>query len=100
MLDPFMRRRMDPALNRCPIVLAGRGISANGLTLAGFAIGMLVVPLLAGEHYWLALCAIALNRILDGLDGAVARRTKVTDFGGYLDIVCDLLFYAACVVGF
>ena len=30
----------------------------------------------------------------DGLDGAVARRLGPTDRGGFLDIVCDFLFYS------
>ena len=38
--------------------------------------------------------------LLDGLDGAVARATKLTDFGGYLDIVADYVFYVAVPLGF
>jgi phosphatidylglycerophosphate synthase len=30
----------------------------------------------------------------------VARRTGLSDFGGYLDIVCDFVFYAAVPLGF
>ena len=30
---------------------------------------------------------IILNRVADGLDGAVARSTGQTDFGGYLDLL-------------
>jgi len=47
-----------------------------------------------------ALAAILLNRLADGVDGAVARRTHLTDLGGYLDIVCDFVFYAAAPLGF
>ncbi|MEL7274379.1 MAG: hypothetical protein AAGK33_13200, partial [Pseudomonadota bacterium] len=36
----------------------------------------------------------------DGLDGAVARATRKTDFGGYLDITCDFLFYGAIPLAF
>jgi phosphatidylglycerophosphate synthase len=46
------------------------------------------------------LTLILLNRLADGLDGAVARRTRLTDFGGYLDILCDFIFYAAVAFGF
>uniref|UniRef100_A4WSH7 CDP-alcohol phosphatidyltransferase n=1 Tax=Cereibacter sphaeroides (strain ATCC 17025 / ATH 2.4.3) TaxID=349102 RepID=A4WSH7_CERS5 len=46
-----------------------------------------ILPLLAG-------------RIADGLDGAIARATRRTDFGGYLDITCDFLFYAAFPLAF
>ena len=41
-----------------------------------------------------------LNRFADGLDGAVARRTVATDRGGFLDIVCDFLIYAAMPLAF
>jgi len=41
-----------------------------------------------------------INRLCDGLDGVVARITdKQTDFGGYLDIVCDFIVYAAIPIG-
>src|SRR5262245_54459475 len=100
MLDPFMRKLIDPQLGYLAAHVETWGVGANSLTLSGLVIGLAAVPLLAGEHYALALVAILTNRFLDGLDGAVARRTGITDFGGYLDIVCDMLFYAGCVVGF
>ena len=68
--------------------------------MAGFAIGMLAVPLLAFGLYGAALVVILANRVLDGVDGAVARERGVTDFGGYLDAVCDFIFYSAVVFGF
>ena len=34
------------------------------------------------------------------LDGAVARQTRPTDFGGYLDIVFDFLFYGSIPLAF
>ena len=43
---------------------------------------------------------IIFNRFLDGLDGAVARQEGITDFGGFLDIVCDFIFYAGIVFAF
>ena len=36
----------------------------------------------------------------DALDGAVARQTRVTDAGGFLDIALDFLFYAAMPLAF
>jgi phosphatidylglycerophosphate synthase len=46
------------------------------------------------------LALILLNRLLDGLDGAVARATRLSDFGGYLDIVSDFVFYVSIPLGF
>jgi phosphatidylglycerophosphate synthase len=100
MLDPWLRRLVDPPLDRAGTWLAARGVSANSTTIIGLGVGLLSLPLLAQEHYWLALGVIVLNRLLDGLDGAIARRRGPTAFGGYLDIVCDMLFYAAVPLGF
>ncbi len=100
MLDPLLRRLVDPPLNCAGVWLADRGLTANQATLAGFAVGLLAVPLLAYGNYSAALIVILLNRLLDGLDGVIARRTRPTAFGGYLDIVCDMAFYAAVPLGF
>lgn len=41
-----------------------------------------------------------LNRLLDGLDGLVAREHgRATAFGGYLDIMADFAVYAAVPIG-
>jgi len=100
MLDPLLRRIVDPPLFQAGRWLAARGVRANAATVTGLAVGLLAVPLLAHQHYFLALLAILANRLFDGLDGAIARHQGATAFGGYLDIVCDMLFYAAVPVGF
>ena len=100
MLDPILRRWMNPSLDRAGAWLAQRDVSANATSLIGLAIGLLAVPLLAYGRYEAALGVILFNRLLDGLDGAIARRRGITAFGGYLDIVCDMAFYAAIPVGF
>ena len=76
------------------------GFTADQITIAGFIIGMSVIPLLAMQLYLPALLAILLNRLFDGLDGTVARMTKTTDRGAFLDIVLDFLFYSAVPLGF
>lgn len=101
MLDPFLRRWIDPPLDRAGAWLAGQGITANFVSMTGLAIGLSAVPFLAFGHYGAALLVILLNRLFDGLDGAVARHgPRLTPFGGYLDIVCDMVFYAAVPLGF
>jgi phosphatidylglycerophosphate synthase len=99
MLDAAMRRIIDPPLDRIGRRLAAARVSANAVTVIGFAVGLLAIPLLAVEWYGLALVAILVNRLADGLDGAVARHTALTDFGGYLDIVCDFIVYAGVAFG-
>jgi phosphatidylglycerophosphate synthase len=100
MFDARLRRLIDPPLDRAGCWLASLGAGANAMTLGGFAVGLLAVPLIAAEHYALGLAAILLNRLADGLDGAIARQRGTTDLGGFLDIVCDFLLYAAVPFAF
>ena len=100
MLDPILRRWIDPPLNQAGAWLARRDMSANAVSLAGLAIGLTTVPLLAWGRYDAALLAILVNRLIDGLDGPIARHKGTTPFGGYLDIMCDMGFYAAVPLGF
>lgn len=91
---------IDPPLGRAGNWLAAHDISANQLTVLGFLVGLGCLPLLATEAYGWALACCLANRLIDGLDGAVARVRGPTDFGGYADIVADMLFYAVVVLGF
>ena len=100
MFDARLRRLIDPPLDAAGRRLAGWGVSANAATLGGFVIGLAALPLLAAGQFGAALIAILLNRLADGLDGAIARSQGPTDLGGYLDILCDFLFYGAVVFGF
>jgi phosphatidylglycerophosphate synthase len=93
-LDARIRRWIDPPLDRVGTALARCGLGANAVTVVGFLLGVAVWAALAATAYPLALALILANRLADGLDGAVARRTGATDLGGYLDIVLDFLFYA------
>ncbi len=100
MFDAALRNIIDPPLNAMGTRIAAVGVSANAVTVFGFLLGLSAVPLIAIEQYGAALVLILLNRLFDGLDGAVARHSLLTDFGGYLDIVCDFIFYSAIVFGF
>lgn len=74
MLDRHLHPRLKPLLHQCARMIDKPGISPDGLTLFGFAIGVLALPFLALGWYSAALVAIVLNRLFDGLDGALARR--------------------------
>lgn len=100
MFDAALRPLIDPPLARLADRCIGKGFTANAVTLTGFAVGMLAVPALAAEWYIVALLLILANRVADGVDGAIARRLGATEFGGYLDILCDFIFYAAVPLGF
>lgn len=78
----------------------GRVLSANALSLLAFAAGIGAAVLASRAAYLPALALWILNRILDGLDGSVARATGAqSDFGGYFDIVLDFVVYAAIPLG-
>ncbi|HAS1784772.1 MULTISPECIES: CDP-alcohol phosphatidyltransferase family protein [Enterobacter cloacae complex] len=100
MLDKHLHPRLKPGLNQLAAALDKPFITPDGLTLVGFAAGALALPFLALGWYPAALVAIVLNRLLDGLDGALARRRGLTDAGGFLDIALDFLFYALVPFGF
>ncbi len=100
MLDARIRPYIDRPLALAAERLVARKVSANTVTLAGFCVGLAAVPAIAAGAYPLALTLILINRLSDGLDGAVARLTGKTDLGGYLDIVCDFIFYSAIIFGF
>jgi phosphatidylglycerophosphate synthase len=100
MLDGFMRKIIDPPLNVVGGVLGRRSIGADHVTFFGLAIGLAAAGAIVWKYYTLALVLVLISRIADGLDGAVARATQKTDFGGYLDIVADFVFYGAIPFAF
>lgn len=100
MLDARLRPLIDPPLNAMGRGIARIGVSANGVTLLGLLLGLAAGGAIAHQAYGWGLGLLLANRLLDGLDGAVARASKMTDFGGYLDILADFVFYVAVPVGF
>lgn len=100
MLDGWARRRIDPMLDAMGGALARAGVSANAVTLAAFAVGMIAAAAIACGWFLSGLALLLASRLGDGLDGAVARVNGKTDLGGYLDIVLDFAFYGAIPLGF
>jgi len=100
MLDAKLRPLIDPPLNAIARALAGAGVTANALTFSGLALGLAGAAAIALGHIGWGLALIIANRLLDGLDGAVARVRGPSDLGGYFDIVADFAFYVSVPVGF
>lgn len=100
MLDARLRPLIDPPLNAAGRALARWGITANGLTFAGLALGLGGAVAIAWGHIGWGLALIVANRLCDGLDGAVARVRGPSDLGGYFDIVADFAFYVAIPTAF
>ena len=100
MFDRQAQTLLHPALNAAARGLVRAGISADTLTWLGFAIGMAAAVAIALQAWWWGLVLLLASRLLDGLDGSVARLTQPTDAGGFLDIALDFLFYAAIPLAF
>ena len=100
MFDARIRPLIDPVLNAQGRRLARLGVTADVVTLTGLALGLVAAIVIAmGAPGW-ALVPLLASRLADGLDGAVARASQTTDFGGYLDITSDFLFYGAIPLAF
>ena len=95
-LRPLVDRMLDPAGR----FLARAGITANMVTLAGFACGIGAAAAVVLGWSMVAVALLLLNRLCDGLDGAVARACGGTDLGGFLDITMDFIIYSAIPVAF
>jgi phosphatidylglycerophosphate synthase len=95
-LLPLQRRLLRPMA----LGLVTFGVRADQVTITGFLVGIVALPLLASEQYIWALVFILLNRLLDGIDGELARLTITTDRGAFLDIALDFVFYALIPLGF
>jgi phosphatidylglycerophosphate synthase len=100
LLDARLRPLIDPPLNRMGRRLAALGITANQITALGILVGLAAAAAILIGQFAAAIALILAGRLLDGLDGAVARATRKTPFGGYLDIVGDFLFYISIPLAF
>jgi phosphatidylglycerophosphate synthase len=100
MFDSTLRPLIDPPLARLGRALAARGISADAMTVFGCGLGLAAAIAITVGAFGLALALFVAGRVVDGLDGAIARATAKTDRGGYLDIVLDFAVYAAIPLAF
>lgn len=100
MLDRAATALIKPLVTKLARALRRAGLNANQVTIAGFLIGLIAAFLIANEAYMTGAIAIFASRICDAVDGALARLTRVTDRGGFLDIALDFLFYASIPLAF
>ncbi|WP_165063214.1 CDP-alcohol phosphatidyltransferase family protein [Marisediminicola senii] len=111
MLDSRARRLLAAPLGRIAAAIDRPWVTPDRLTVAGLAVGLASALAAAGAWWWLALVLWLLSRILDGLDGTLARRRRArestggrtsggsSEAGGFLDIVCDFVVYGCTVFG-
>ncbi|GAB4425202.1 MAG: hypothetical protein Kow0031_04690 [Anaerolineae bacterium] len=97
MLDQRLRQVKDLVL--LPLSRLLLAVPPTAISVVGLGFGLLAALLLAQQQYGWALALWLLNRLCDGLDGAVARLGyRQSDLGGYLDILFDFVVYAAIPV--
>jgi phosphatidylglycerophosphate synthase len=95
MLDSTFRKLIDPPLNIIARGIAKTPLTGTAITIIGFGFGIVACLCLAFQYGYTAFVFLMLNRLCDGLDGAVARaKRESSDFGGYLDITLDFVIYA------
>ncbi|MDQ6818907.1 MAG: CDP-alcohol phosphatidyltransferase family protein [Actinomycetota bacterium] len=99
MIDQALRARLGPGLDYAAGRLSSAGVSPGALTGAGLLVGLGACVAVATASWLPALGLWLLNRLLDGLDGALARRRGATELGGLLDFVADFVVYSGFVVG-
>lgn len=80
--------------------LVSKGINANSITIIGFVFGLFAVLSISFDYFTIGFILILINRVLDGLDGIVARETQTSDKGAFLDISLDFVFYAMIPMSF
>ena len=100
MFDAQIRPLIDRLLNPVGRGLVALGVTANQVTMIGAGFGLIAAGCVAAGLFYPALWFVIANRVIDGLDGAVARASRSSDFGGYLDIVSDFIFYSAIPLAF
>lgn len=100
MFDRQMLALTKPLVEAIARRIAARGITADQVSLTGFAAGVLAALLISiGEITW-AIAPLLFNRLCDGLDGAVARAGTPNERGAFLDITLDFFFYAGVPLAF
>ena len=92
MLDASFRPVIDVILRWPARILSRYGIGANSITIIGGIMGISAFVLICFGFYQSALAFIVLNRLADGMDGAVARAMGAQGAqGAMLDSMADLV---------
>ena len=100
MLDNYLRRYTDRYFYVLGSFFSLWGICATHITLLGGIFALLAAINVVHSNNVYATVFYLMNRFCDGLDGGIARNTKLTDIGGFLDIVFDFISHSIVVVAF
>ena len=100
MFDRVAIATLQPPLQALARRAVAWGVTADAITWIGFVTGLVGAAAIALRHPQIGLALLLTSRLCDGLDGAVARLTRPTDRGAFLDITLDFLFYASVPLAF
>jgi phosphatidylglycerophosphate synthase len=99
MIDKTARIIKDRLL-RPTVAAIPAWVTPTMITLLSLPFGLAAAVLAGFGLTGGAVALFTVNRVLDGLDGLLARsRRSQSDLGGYLDILVDFLVYAAIPIG-
>ncbi len=99
MLDARMRTTLAPVLDAGARQLDRAGLGPAAVTTVGLGLGLGCCAAAATGSWTLALALWIANRLLDGLDGPLARIRGATDLGGMFDFLADFVVYAGFPLG-
>jgi len=99
MFDSKIRGVIGPPLELAGGKIAALGVPPAAITAGGWILGVGACVAVSVRVWLLALVLWLGNRLLDGLDGPVARVRGATERGGYLDVVSDFSIYGGFILG-
>ena len=97
MIDQYLIKILKPLLNYLASFFYSMGVNANYISFAGLALSFMSFLLILNGFF---IFVFLLGRILDGVDGNLANKTSITEFGGFIDIVCDFISYSIIPLAF
>ena len=100
MIDQYFVKIIKPFLEMAASPFYKFGINANYISLFGLSMSFLSFYLILKDLNIIALFVFLLGRVLDGVDGIIANKTRITEFGGFIDIVFDLISYSLVPLAF
>src|SRR5690606_30816893 len=95
MIDNTFRKWLPSLTTSLISVYSRTGITPNRISLLSLAFAFVAAVLCVTDYLWAAAVVWWIGRLLDGTDGIYARASgQESDFGAYLDIVCDMASYS------
>ena len=95
MFDKTLLSLTKPVISQLAIITIKVGLSANSASIIGFILGVTAACLVSLGYFFFVLIFFILNRIFDGIDGAIAREQNPTHLGAFLDIIFDFIVYSS-----